>query len=102
MLPVKPGTSSAGRRSHTPVAGMASNAANRPRRVFTVIRRTPGGTSVERGVLTGGHPTDVGLPGITNQPRAGSAALAGRPLAAGNVLAATGAAPGPAAPATGR
>src|SRR5215472_4992848 len=98
LLPVKPGTSSAGRRSHTPVAGIASNAANRPRAVFKVNRRTPAGTSTERGVLTGGHPTDLGVPGIAFASL-GSVpdGLAGLPLAAGSVLATAGAAADPAA-----
>src|SRR5579875_1837783 len=96
LLPVKPGTSRAGRRSHTPVAGSASNAANEPRSVGRVIHRTPGGTSMERGVLTGGHPTDRGLLGTPGQPRAGCRpGLAGVLLAGTHVLARPGTAADP-------
>src|SRR5215831_11533535 len=51
LLPVKPGISSAGERSQTPVAGSASSAANAPRLVSIVTRRAPSGSSSVLGVL---------------------------------------------------
>src|SRR5215469_1104410 len=55
LLPVYPGISSAGCRSAAPAAGSASSAANEPRSVSTVTRRTPSGSRNILGVLMGGR-----------------------------------------------
>src|SRR6201994_2725339 len=56
LLPVKPGTRTAGCRSQTPVPGMASSAAKPPRLVSTTVRRTLSGRLRDVGVLTVGTP----------------------------------------------
>src|ERR1700722_9981145 len=57
LLPVYPGTRRAGCPPRTPLGGGASRAANLPRLVSMVSRRTPEGNCRAFGVLTGRQPT---------------------------------------------
>src|ERR1700753_2374993 len=55
LLPVKPGTRTAGCRSQTPVPGMASSTAKLPRLGSMNVRRTQSGRRRDVGVLTVGN-----------------------------------------------
>src|SRR5215813_12494133 len=65
LLPVKSGTSNAGLRSHTPLAGRASRAANAPRWLAIAAGRTWLGRSRYLGVLTEWQRTHRNLASIS-------------------------------------
>ncbi len=67
LLPVKPGMSSAGLRSHTPMVGSASSAAKQPRRLSIVTRRTRSGSSSVLGMLTAWQPNPASVASRSRQ-----------------------------------
>src|SRR5580704_3597233 len=97
LLPVYPGTRRAGCRSRTPLGGSASSAANLPRLVSMVSRRTPEGNCRAFGVLTGRQPTH----GFWGYALTQSLLLLGRLAEHLASRAALAAAPRPATPAAG-
>lgn len=72
LLPVSPGTRSAGQRSTTPLTGTASRAANVPCGVSIFCGATPGGRSRNRGVLTWGNNTQRSAPRHRHDDDAGA------------------------------